>query len=117
MNTKYITKVWAGLIDVLAHRLGLSRLDSAEEYLTANHLIQSPFVQPFEVLANLPNNEKELKAWLRKSSIGQLEIKCRHIPIQADLLRRRLPLNGSEPGVVIFARLAGKARIVGAKRV
>ena len=109
--------VRAGLIDVLAHRLGLSRLDSAEEYLTANHLIQSPFVQPFEVLANLPNNEKELKAWLRKSSIGQLEIKCRHIPIQADLLRRRLPLNGSEPGVVIFARLAGKARIVGAKRV
>jgi len=108
--------VRAGLIDVLAHRLGLSRLDSAEEYLTADHLIQSPFIQSFEVVANLPNNDKELKAWLRKSSIGQLEIKCRHIPIQADSLRRRLPLNGSERGVVVFARLDGKARIVGAKR-
>ncbi|WP_397569536.1 class I SAM-dependent methyltransferase [Schlesneria sp. T3-172] len=109
--------VRAGLVDVLADRLGLSRLDRAEEYLTSDHLVTSPFLQPFEVLENLPNNEKELKAWLRKASVGPLEIKCRHIPIQADVLRRRLPLNGSEPRVIVFARLDGKARIVAARRI
>jgi hypothetical protein len=109
--------VRAGLVEVLADRLGLCRLDPAEEYLTADQLIHSPFVQTFEVLTILPNNERDLKAWLRTTEIGQLEIKCRHIPVQADTLRRRLPLAGSEPGVVVFARLDGKARIIGARRI
>ena len=108
--------VRAGLVDLLADRLGLFRLDAAEEYLTSDKRIQSPFVQTFETLVNLPNNERDLKAWLRTSQVGQLEIKCRHIPVQADALRRRLPLNGHDPAVVIFARLDGKARIVGARR-
>ena len=109
--------VRAGLVDVLADRLGLSRLDSSEEYLTSDQPVHSPFVQTFEVLNNLPNNERDLKGWLRTSGFGPLEIKCRHIPIQADQLRRRLPLNGSDPGVVVFARLDGKARIIVARRV
>ena len=108
--------VRAGLLDVLADRLGLSRLDPAEEYLTSDNLVRSPFVQPFEVLTNLPNNERDLKAWLRQSEIGNLEIKCRHIPIQADALRRKLRPSGSASGTVVFARLEGKARIIGARR-
>ena len=108
--------VRAGLLDVLADRLGLSRLDPAEEYLTSDGLVRSPFVQPFEVLSNLPNNERDLKAWLRQSEIGSLEIKCRHIPIQADALRRKLRPSGPASGAVIFARLEGKARIIGARR-
>jgi THUMP domain-like/RNA cap guanine-N2 methyltransferase len=109
--------VRAGLVDVMADKLGLSRLDSAEEYLTADQPVHSSFAQTFEVLDNLPNNEKDLKGWLRRSGFGPLEIKCRHIPVQADLLRRRLPLSGSDPGVVVFARLDGKARIIVARRV
>jgi hypothetical protein len=108
--------VRAGLVDLLADRLGLQRLDASEEYLTSDQLIDSPFVQAFETLANLPNNERELKAWLRSSDFGVVEIKCRHIPIQADTLRRRLPLSGSAPGVIFFARLDGKARIIMARR-
>lgn len=108
--------VRAGLVDLLAERLGLARLDAAEEYLTSDQLVLSPFVQPFEVLCNLPNNERELKAWLRQADIGNLEIKCRHIPIQADSLRRKLRPSGTASGVAIFARLEGKARIVGARR-
>ena len=109
--------VRAGLVDLVADQLGLGRLDAAEEYLTSEQRIVSPFVQTFEVLANLPNNERDLKGWLRTSGIGPLEIKCRHIPTQADALRRRLPLTGSLQGVVIIARLNGKARIVCARRV
>ena len=101
----------------MADRLGLFRLDSAEEYLTSDTPVRSPFVQTFEVLGNLPNNERDLKGWLRTSGFGPLEIKCRHIPVQADLLRRRLPLSGSDPGVVVFARLDGKARIIVGRRV
>jgi THUMP domain-containing protein/RNA cap guanine-N2 methyltransferase len=108
--------VRSGMIDLVAERFGLNRLDGAEEYLTSDSLVVSAFVEPFEVLADLPNNERDLRAWLRTSDFGQLEIKCRHIPIQADVLRRRLPLPGNQPGVLIFARCDGKARAIVGRR-
>lgn len=108
--------VRAGLVDLVAQRLGLNRLDPAEEYLTSDTRVQSPFVQAFEVLAECPNNENEFRAWLRKSDFGQIEIKCRHIPVHADSLRRRLTLPGDQPGVMIVARLDGKSRTVFARR-
>ncbi|MBC8114482.1 MAG: hypothetical protein H7062_08905 [Candidatus Saccharimonas sp.] len=108
--------VRSGMIDLVAERFGLNRLDGAEEYLTGDNLVASAFVEPFEVLADLPNNESDLRAWLRTSDFGQLEIKCRHIPIRADVLRRRLPLPGDQPGVLIFARCDGKARAIMARR-
>jgi hypothetical protein len=108
--------VRSGLIDVVAETLQLNRLDGAEEYLTGENLVTSAFVHPFEILAELPNNENDLRGWLRNSDFGQVEIKCRHIPVQAQTLRRRLPLPGNEPGVVFFARINGKARILCARR-
>jgi len=109
--------VRAGLLDLLAVQLGLSRLDAAEEYLTGPQTVASPFVQAFAVEAELPNNERQIREALRKSSFGELEIKCRHVPINADALRRRLPLPGNEPGVLLFARIGEKTRAVLARRV
>ena len=109
--------VRAGLVDLAAEKLGLRRLDEEEEYLTSDALVQTPFAAPFEVLDLLPNNEREIRAWFRRQSIGQVEIKCRRIPIQADALRKRLPLQGDRPAVLIFARIGGKARAVVCRRV
>lgn len=109
--------VRAGLVDVLAERLGIARLDPAEEYLTGDELVDSTFVRAFEVQAQLSNNPKDLKAYLRQSKIGQLEIKCRHIPIEVDRLRKQLTLPGDQPGVLIFARVEGRAHAVITTRV
>jgi len=109
--------VRAGLVDLLAVRLGVSRLDAAEEYLTGPQPVESPFVQCFAVETELPNNERQIRDALRHSSFGTLEIKCRHVPIRVEALRHRLPLPGSEPGVLIFARIAGKTRAVLGRRV
>ena len=108
--------VRAGLVDLLAERLGLARLDAAEEYLTGSSLIHSAFVRAFEVEAELSNNPKDLRAYYRTSTCGQLEIKCRHIPVDIDRLRKQLVLPGTEAGVLIFARISGKARAVIARR-
>lgn len=108
--------VRSGLVDAVAARLGLSRLDAAEEYLTGADPIQSGFVQAFEVLAELPNNASEIRKYFRAAEFGQVEIKCRHIPIEAESIRRRLPLSGNESGVLIFARVAGKARALVCRR-
>jgi hypothetical protein len=108
--------VRAGLVDLLAERTGLRRVDEAEEYLTSDGLIKSPFVRSFEVLAELPNNDREIRRYFRRSDFGRVEIKCRHIPIQAESVRRKLPLTGTEPAVLLFARIAGKARAVICRR-
>lgn len=109
--------VRAGLVDLLAERHGMARLDAAEEYLTGDELVDSAFVRAFEVEAELSNNPKDVRAYYRTSRFGQLEIKCRHIPVEIDRLRKQLELPGNDPGVLIFARVSGKARSVVARRV
>jgi hypothetical protein len=109
--------VRAGLVDAAAQELGLSRLDREEEYLTGPVAVVSPFVQAFELLAELPNNLPEIGRYFRASTAGQVEIKCRRIPIEADAVRRRLPLPGDQPVVLIFARVEGKARALVCRRV
>ncbi len=108
--------VRSGLVDVVAERLGLRRLDDTEEYLTGDTLVESPFVRSFRVLESVPNNQKELRRAVRRCGFGQAEIKCRHIPIAAEAVRRKLPLAGTEPGVVVFARQAGKATAIVCRR-
>jgi hypothetical protein len=104
--------VRAGLVDVLAERLGLHRLDDAEEYLTGDELVESPFVAPFEVVEDLPNNPKEIRRAVRQGDYGQAEIKCRHVPVKAEEIRRKLPLNGSKPVSLIYTRQGGRTRVV-----
>jgi hypothetical protein len=109
--------VRSGLVNLLSEKQGFTRLDDAEEYLTSNELIESSFARPFEVLAELPNNDREIRRYFRESEFGQLEIKCRHIPIQAETVRRKLELPGREAGVLVFARVEGKARAVVCRRI
>ena len=108
--------VRSGLVDVVAEQIGLRRLDDTEEYLTGDTLVESPFVRAFRVLESAPNNQKELRRAVRRCGFGQVEIKCRHIPIEAEAVRRKLPLEGSAPGVVVFARQAGKATAIVCQR-
>jgi hypothetical protein len=109
--------VRAGLVDVLAEQLQLRRLDDAEEYLTGDSPVESPFLQTFQILDNLANNPKQYRRSVRAHSFGQVEVKCRHIPIHAEAVRRRLPLGGNQPGVLIFARQTGRARAFVCQRV
>lgn len=108
--------VRAGLVDVLAEQLGFTRLDDAEEYLTSDVPISTPFAQRFKLLDTLPNNKRELTSAVKRLGWGQAEIKCRHVPIDATQMRKQLPLAGGAAGVVIVARLAGKTKLLLAER-
>jgi SAM-dependent methyltransferase len=100
--------VRAGLVDVLADRLGLWRLDDAEEYLTGDQPLLSPFLQTFEIDQVVGSNERELKSALRERGYRELEIKCRHIRIDATAMRKKLPMGNGSAGVVIVAKISGR---------
>ncbi len=108
--------VRSGLVGVLAEQTGLLRLDSEEEYLTSPGRITTPFAQVFEVLADLPNNDREIRAYFRQNPAGQVEIKCRHVRVEAERVRRKLPLTGSDAAVLIFARVNGRTRGIVCRR-
>jgi hypothetical protein len=109
--------VRSGLLDVVACELGLGRLDEEEEYLTTQTLVRSEFVTPFVVLDELPNNEKQIRGYFRARQFGQVEIKCRHLPIDPNKMRRRLPLTGTDAVTLIFARIGGRSRAVVCQRL
>lgn len=102
--------VRSGLLDVVACELGLSRLDDAEEYLTGDELVVSDFVTPFTVAAELSGGEKQVRRYFREHPFGHVEIKCRHVPVDADRLRKKLSLTGAEAATLIVARVAGRTR-------
>ncbi len=108
--------VRAGLVDVFCERAGLRRLDREEEYLTADSRVTTPFAQAFEVVAELSNNDREIRNWFRQADCGQVEIKCRRIPVTPEKVRKQLPLNGSSALVLIFARIGGRSRAVVCRR-
>ena len=103
-------------VDVLAERLRLRRLDDTEEYLTGDTLVNSPFVRPFEVLENLPNNDRDVRRAFGRHEFGQAEVKCRHVPIHAEAVRRKLPMKGQSVGTLIYTRQAGRTKVVVCRR-
>ncbi len=108
--------VRAGLINLLAEKLAVHRLDDADEYLTSPEQLTSPFVTSFRVRDVLNRNEKELRKYLRQHKIGTVEIKCRQVPVDVEKLRKSLPLQGPELATLIYARVAGKTRILVCER-
>ena len=109
--------VRAGLLDVMAGELGLFRLDLHEEYLSSGDKLDSPFVTPFAVLADLPNNDKVIRRYFREHPFGSVEIKCRHIPVDVEGCRRKLSLHGTGPITLIFARIGGRSRALICRRI
>ncbi len=109
--------VRAGLIDVLAERHSLLRMDAEEEYLTGDSLPDTGFLAAFEVEAVLGSNVKELKAYLRGAPRSEYEIKCRRVRVEADALRRTLPRGDGPAAAIIVCRVGGRVQHVVARRI
>jgi hypothetical protein len=110
--------VRSGLLDHFALQNNLNRLDSEEEYLTADEVPDSLFVRGrFEITANLPNDGKSLRKYVRENNVGRIEIKSRRMAVDIEKLRRSLKLKGSESATAIVARLNGSARILVGRRL
>ena len=113
--------VRAGLVDELCARTGLHRLDDAEEYLTGPHPLPAafaPFAAAFRVVEATPNNPRAFRAAVKRAGAGDCEVKCRHLPVSAAAVRRKLPLAVGGPRLtLVFGRLAGKASAVLCERV
>lgn len=95
--------VRAGLVRHYAARHELGQLDPNIAYLSGDQLPSG--VRGFEVLEQLPFDERRLRQALSALDCGTLEILVRGLDVDPDALRRRLALGGSRSLSVVIARL------------
>jgi hypothetical protein len=101
--------VRAGLVRHYAARHGLWQLDPDIAYLSGDRL--PPAVRGFEVLQQLPLDERRLRQALAVLDCGTLEILVRGvggIAADPDALRRRLRLRGGQPLAAVITRIGSR---------
>lgn len=104
--------VRASLVRHYAARHGLWQLDPDIAYLSGDRLPAG--VRGFEVLVQLPFDERRLRQALASLDCGALEILVRGvggIAADPDVLRRRLRLRGSQPLSAVITRIGAAATV------
>ncbi len=97
----------AGLVRHYAVRHGLWQLDARIAYLSGDQLPDG--IRGFEVVQQLPFDERRLRQALAKLDCGALEILVRGVDVDPPSLRRRLALRGSNSLAVVITRLGSGA--------
>jgi len=102
----------AHLVNELAGRFGLWKLDDSIAFMSGDHPIHSPLMVFSRVLQWLPFNLKKLNAALAALNIGRVDIKRRGFPLAPDDLKSKLKLRGDLSAVLYCCRHAGKHIVV-----
>jgi THUMP domain-like len=99
--------VRAGLVRHYAARHGLWQLDPHIAYLSGDRL--PPGTRGFEVVQQLPFDERRLRQTLSALDCGAVEILVRGVDVEPTALRRRLALRGDQPLSVVITRVGAGA--------
>jgi hypothetical protein len=109
--------VRAGLLDGFACAHNLSRLADGVDYLTAPHLVNSPFLAAFEVQEICSLDQKALRRLIAKHQIGTLEIKVRGATVTPEGLRANLKPRGTRSATLVVSGGRTRAMAILAQRV
>lgn len=86
------------LVAEFAQCIGAQLLDEHLAYLCSTEPVEHPLVTCYEVLEEIPLQEKQLKRWVREQGFTALTVKKRGVDIVPEQLRARLlGLAGSKP--------------------
>ena len=78
------------LVAEFAESIGAHLLDEHLAYLCSAEPVEHPLVACYEVLEEIPQQEKQLKRWVREQGFTALTIKKRGVDIVPEQLRARL---------------------------
>ncbi|HSK32857.1 MAG TPA: SAM-dependent methyltransferase [Propionicimonas sp.] len=107
----------AGANAALAEILDARSPQAGIAYLCADVLRPTTFATAFEVLQELPFDERVLRRWVQEHGVGTLEIKVRGIDVDPAVLRRRLKPAGKGSATLLLTPTAAGARVLVARRV
>jgi hypothetical protein len=102
----------AHLIGQLAELLGATLLDPQIAYLTADTAIATPFARCFRIEDHFPFQLKRLRRYLRDHDVGAVTIKKRGSPLDPDVLRQALRLQGNNHRIVFLTQVMERPTIL-----
>jgi hypothetical protein len=109
--------VRAGLDDLLAATLGLTRFDHSVAGLTGDSPVSSPFVTAYRVEEVLPFHVKKVGARLKHRGIGRVTPVKRGVDVDTEAVLKVWKLTGGEHRTVIFTRTGGRVVVVVCERM
>jgi THUMP domain-like/RNA cap guanine-N2 methyltransferase len=95
----------AGLVEELARATGCWKIDDQIAFLSADHLVHTPFARTLRVIESAPWKEKQLTARLRALDIGAVDIRRRGLAGDVTELHRRLKLHGTRRATLVMTRM------------
>jgi SAM-dependent methyltransferase len=95
----------AGLVPILADRLGAHPIDPQVQLLTADRLTPTPFATAFRVEHVAPFHIRLLREYLRDRHVGRVTVIKRGTPADSDDLLRKLRLAGPQHRTVLLTRV------------
>ena len=107
----------AGALAALAEVLDARSPQAGIAYLFADTLRPTPFATAFEVLAELPFDERGCGTGCRSRASATLEIKVRGIDVDPAVLRKRLKPAGKGSATLVLTPTTAGARALVARRV
>lgn len=109
--------VRAGLDDLLAATLRLSRFDHTVAGLTGDSPVSSPFVTAYRVEEVLPFHVKKVGAWLKHRGVGRVTPVKRGVDVDTDAVLKVWKLSGGDHRWVVFTRTGGRIVAVVCERI
>jgi hypothetical protein len=109
----------SGLLDAFAEVHGLTRVSAGVDYLTGPMRVDSPFLQPFEVIEQFSLDRRKVGRALERLCIGPLEYKARGLDFATQQAwRRELPTKPSQdsPATLFLSGGAGPRKAIIARR-
>jgi SAM-dependent methyltransferase len=106
----------SGAIAALAEQLDGRCPQAGIAYLFADSGVPTPFAAGFEVLAELPYDERVLRRWVQDHGVGVVEIKVRGLDVDPAVLRRRLKPAGAASATLVLTPTAAGARALVVRR-
>ncbi len=94
----------ARALGTVAQHLGARQIAESIAYLTGDCERDLAGVQRFRILRQLPYRGKDLRAWVRETNVGTLEIKTRGLDLDPEVLRRTLKPRGTNAATIICTR-------------
>lgn len=102
----------SGLLDSFAKARGLARIAADLPYLTGDALVETPWLEAFEVQSAHPLDLKRLKRLIDAERLGPIEIKHKTAGLRPESLRRLLRSSGDAPTTLFLTGGAGPGRAI-----
>jgi len=106
----------SGLLDSFAKAHGLARIAADLPYLTADALIETPWLEAFEVQSAHPLDLKRLRRLIGAERLGPVTVKHKTTKLKPETIRPLLRSNGDSPTTLFLTGGAGPGRAIVARK-